>query len=728
MGYKLCVTEKPSVAADIAGVIGASEKCDGYYKGNGYIVTWCLGHLVMLCEPEDYSEMYKDRSNIDVLPIIPDKWKTKLIAEPAKRKQFGIIKKLMTSSDCDMVIDCGDMGSQGHYIQWLVRQKAGCRKEVKRFTATSLTRESIAAHMKNLEDIEKYSGVVDGAFCMAKTNWIYGMTFSRLYTSLYKTGIRVGLVKSPVLYMVTKRYMDNKNFHVTNYYVVQGSFEYGGYLLKGELKNEDGEIFQTDSKKDAARLSDKIGNYSNAVVTNVSETEKLTSRPLLYDITELQKDGDSRFGYTPAEVLACAQSLYEKHITTYPRTDSGYITHDMAPYMESRVKLIAEVNKYHNAASYVLDSGLNLDKNIINDKKVEDHHAIIITEEFSRAKFEALNGKEKDILQLIVERMLISFSYPYRYMQTKLDISVSDYIFGCACNKTIDNGYKEVLKLLDFKVKDKDCKSMPQKEQVLPIAGIETLEKETKAPELYTYRTLLSAMSNVCKSVDDKKQQAALRERGGIGTQATRAGILSELIDINYIEYFNSGKNRYLVPSEKGMQIVRIMENKLMSPEITAECELMIKEIEEHKLSMDDYMKRISENVYDCTRRIRDDFKKNVKETESLFKTEYQKISLGKCPFCGSDVVEGKKGYFCGGFKEKQCFFYIGKDNRYIGKLRGTGKAVTVKDMKSLLSKGLIIKCKGKYDKDYRLRIFIKKEPVIIGDSKYVGLDGEPIK
>ena len=725
MGYKLCMTEKPSVAADIAKVIGATKKCEGYYEGNGYRVTWCLGHLVQLCEPEDYDEKYKDRRNIDLLPIIPEKWNIKVIPEPAKKKQFNIIKKLINDPDCDYVIDCGDMGSQGHYLQWLVRVKAGCKKEVKRFTATSLTKESILHHMNNLEDINKYSGVVKGAYCMARTNWIYGISFSRLYSSLYKAGIQVGLVKSPTLYMITKRYMDNKNFKPSDYYNVECSFILPGATEKMMLQLTDEEgIIKFNDKKEAVDIISQISKYQNGIVTDVVTEEKQKQRPLLYDITALQKDGDVRYGYTPEQVLNIAQKLYEKHLTTYPRTDAGYITEDMVNYMEGRVNIIKTISAFEKAAEQVLQEGLNLDKNIVNDKKVEDHHAILITEEFCSEKYDTLSADEKNIINLIMERMLIAFNYPYKYEQTKVYVAVNNHMFVGSYNARLENGYKNILEKMGFKQKDaEDITVTVSKKDVLKIDVCQIISKTTKAPELFTYNTLLSAMSNIGKEVGNKQQKTALSKRGGIGTQATRAGILAELVKINYIEYLNKGKKRYLIPSEKGVQIVQIMNKELMSPEITADCEIMINQIEKYQMTEEEYMNIIIDNVNSYIDGVQEEYRSADSSMRSILKKEYIRQSIGTCPFCGKDIYETKQGFMCENIKEKTCSFYLFKENKYLNRKRGKDKPLTVKEAQALLGKGLKLKCISKEGKEYKINVTVKSEPVIVEGKKYVGFD-----
>lgn len=716
--YKLCVTEKPSVAKDIAAVIGADEKHDGYISGNGYVVTWCLGHLVTLCEPEEYDDIYKDRNNMDVLPIIPDEFKTKIIPEPGKRKQFGIIKKLINSPDCELVIDCGDMGSQGHYLQWLVREKAGCTKPVKRFTATSLTKESIKQHMQNLHDIDEFEGVIEGAYCMAKTHWIYGMTFSRLYSSKYKAAIRVGLVKSPTLYMVTKRYLDVCNFKPENYYQVEALMSCNGTDFTADYNNKE----KFSNAADAESICADIRKYKCGVITEIKKTTEQKQRPLLYDITQLQRDGDMRYGYTPEQVLKAAQVLYERHLITYPRTDSCYITYDLAPYMEERVHLIGKTDGYTAAAECVLKNGLVIDRHIVNDSKVTDHHAILITEEYNPEYLKHLSKTEADILELVMERMLVAFSKPYVYEKTVLSISVMDYKFTASGTVPSDRGYKDVLVLLGFdNVFDKteNIFSGIKEQDTVNIYDVQAFKKTTKPPKLYTYRSLLSAMENVGKDTKNERYKKALNARKGIGTQATRAGILSELIDLKYIEYKFEKKTRYLVPTEKGMSIIKVLDSELINPELTAECELMIKKIEEGKFTVAEYMEYISGRVKGCVSRAS---ASSVSEEDLKFAPA--KKYIGECIFCSGRIVAGKHSFYCENLSDRGCFFYIDRNNPYF--IKRTGKNLTEKNIQNLISKkGEVFKCKSAAGKDYKLRIWCKDSPEVINGRKYVGFDSE---
>lgn len=732
MGYKLCVTEKKSVAEDIAKVIGIKIETDrkGYFEGNGYRVTWAMGHLIRLYEPEEYDEKYKDRCNIDLLPICPELWKTKVIDDPHKKRQFGIIKNLMNDPECDLVIDCGDMGSQGHYLQWLIRKQACCKKPVMRFTATSLTKESIKSHMDNLVSIKNFEKIVEGAFCMAKTNWIYGMSFSRLYSTLYKSSVREGLVKSPTLYMVTQRYIENKKFNPEIYYQIRLKLKFNEIEFSALMTDNNGRIKE---QQKAVEIIKSLDEMKYAIAKTIEKTDEITQRPGLYDITELEKDGDSRYGYTPAEVLAAAQSLYEKHLTTYPRTDSCYITHDLAPHMEHRIMMIGMVDSLKDAAEEVLRQGLNIDKFVCDDSKVSDHHAIITTEEFNENLLDKLTQIERNVLKLIIERMLIAFSYPYKYKKTKLIMTTGGRAFACFGNQPVDYGYKEILEKLGYeksKSNTEDDETLPKMDEGDKAKIVQLLKekKKTTAPQLYTYRSILNAMKNAGNNIEDGEFKKALNNHKGIGTQATRAQILEELVKIGYIEEVTEKKKKFLVPSEKGMAIVQITDPELLSPEVSARCEYNVKLIESGQMSSDEFMKDVMKNVNECMARAKHAVTEQNMEIMTKFKHQNLKEKdAGQCPYCGGKIIEGKTSFFCEKWKpeNKGCNFIITKTNIYFYKR--TNKELTSNDIKKLVSKnGLLLKCTSSAGNEYRLRVYCKTQPEETSNGrKFVAFESE---
>jgi len=398
VGYILCIAEKPSVARDIASVLGATNtKNKGYIEGNGYLVTWAIGHLVGLAEPHEYGfvkkeDVYGEGRELayDELPLIPNEFKFIVIG--ATKDQFDIVKKLMHRTDVDSIIDCGDMGAEGHILQWLIRVKAGCNKPVKRFCATSMTDEAIKVAMSNLRPMADFENIIKGELCKKKADWILGMSMSRALSIKYRAGITVGRVQSPTLYFVVKRFLDVENFKVTDYFTMSADLKEG---FKVGWRKDTDNLFPSTAKDDSGRVLDKslidkacaeIIGFGKGAVSELTKQVKSVERPLLYDITELQRHANVLFGYSAAATLATAQSLYETHkLLSYPHTDSRYITSDLSSYLKGYVEVISGIDRYKKIADGVLADGLNIDKRIVNDAKVTDHHAIIPTDDICYA-------------------------------------------------------------------------------------------------------------------------------------------------------------------------------------------------------------------------------------------------------------------------------------------------------------------------------------------------------
>lgn len=720
MKYKLCTAEKPSVAADIARVIGANDKKEGYFEGNGYRVTWAVGHLVTLAEPEAYGEEYKNRNNIELLPIIPEHWKFDLIENV--KSQFYVMKKLMNDDDCEFIIDCGDMGETGHYLQWLIRQYAGTTKEVKRFCATSMTDEAIKEAMNNLRNIEEFEGIIRGALCKAKGDWIVGMSFSRLFSAKYNSNLTVGRVQTPTLYFVYKRWLDVKNFKPQKYYQIQVDFEEG--FKAWYIKDTENKINATDKDNEnriinreyAEALSnnfkDKMLGGGKGTVTEFTTKNKATDRPQLYDITELERDGNRIYGYTASKVLETAQSLYEKHkVMTYPRTDSRYITTDLEQYMEKRIKDISTIEKYKNVAMNVLEKGLNIDKKIVDDSKVTDHHALLVTEKINSFDFSKLNQDEKNILDLVISRMLVAFSHKYLYKETTLEVTLAYQNFKVAAKgkMPINQGWKEIQKMLSNQEKDSIIEKDEINEQVFPqlemgktvnIGNTVVLDRTTTAPKLHTEATLLTAMENAGSIIKNNDEYRQILKGHGIGTQATRAEIIKKLFDVGYIMTEKKGKINYLIPTKKGYSAVKVFPVELLSPVMTAEWESKISRVADDKDSYNetDFMNEFKNFMYSTVEKY-----KNITIEGINF---LDKEILGKCLWCGDDVCHGrvtqKNGekkdiYYC---INKQCKFSFFKDDlTFIGR---TGRGLSKTDIKKLLkNKTLTVKCKSKTGKEY---------------------------
>lgn len=748
MGYKLCTAEKPSVATEIARVIGANSRKNGYFEGNGYLVTWAVGHLITLAEPEAYgylpkSEIFGDLRDqaYSQLPLLPQNWKFEVIEKV--RDQYEIVKELMHRPDVDYIIDCGDMGPEGHILQWLIREKAGCTKPVKRFCATSMTDEAIREAMSNLVDADKFLPVIRGELCKKKADWMLGLSMSRVESLKYNAHITVGRVQSPTLAFVVSRYMEVRNFVVSDYYTLSATLSSGGTEFKVFWKKDTDGKLPMNVKDNEGRCKDKdtatayarraVGG--TAVITKAEKKKRGLNRPQLYDILELQREANRRYGYSAAETLLAAQALYEtQKVLTYPRTDSRYITSDIEPYLQDRVNGIATISKYTEAASSLLKAGLNIDKKIVDDSKVTDHHAIIPTSKIhgfdpsamEPTKAEATKGLTgqimRDILDLVLTRVLVSLSTPCVYEQTDICVELPGGLtYTASGKKMLDAGWKNVEEnLLGKEAKetsdDEDSENAEQlfpnlmKGQSVSVCECHVVPKKTSPPKLHTEDTLLSEMKNAGNRIEN----GSILKGKGIGTQATRAEIIKGLFDSGTVENEKKGKTNYIKPTEKGMSIIRVLPAELYSPKITADWEMKIAEIVEGKITeqqfLEEFVRFLKAKV------------EEAKETEiadvSFFK---QKEVFAICPWCGSDIFKwqekSEKGkilrtkYYCTAQKDKTCGLSISSDDKIF---RGrTQRSLTAAEAKRLITRGAIevSNCKRKENGEpYAGRFILEKK------------------
>lgn len=757
MGYKLCMAEKPSVAKDIAAVIGANKRCNGYYEGNGYRVTWAVGHLVGLAEPEEYGyvskgEMWgegKEQAYAQ-LPIIPDEFKL-VVLEPTK-DQFEIVKELIHRPDTDEIINCGDMGAEGHILQWFIREMAGCTKKVRRFCATDMTEEAIRQAMKNLRPEEEFANIVKGEFCKKKADWIMGMSMSRVESLKYNTGINVGRVQSPTLYFIVKRYLEVKNFKVTNYYGMDAELAEGFHVFWN--KDVDG-VFPQSVKDSENRVLDKktadvmrarIAQGRAGTITELTKQNKGNDRPQLFDITELQREANRRYGYTAAVTLATAQALYEtQKVLSYPRTDSRYITSHLQDYMPKRIEAIATITKYTEAAKALLADGLNIDKKIVDDSKVTDHHALIPTEKianFDPSSMQPTAEEKKkgvtaetmrNVLDLVLSRMIVSFSKPYLYEQTTVKVKFPNGMtFSASGKKPVQLGWKEVQERLNGREREeKDAESDVEqifpnirKGQTVTVNHCSLIAKKTTPPKLHTEDTLLTAMENAGATIEN----GAILKGKGIGTQATRAEIIKKLFDSGYCTTETKGKTNYVVPTLKGQNIIRVLPVELYSPKITADWETKIALIAEGKMTEKQFMDEFSVFINNKVREVKD------APANTIFKKERE--TVGVCPWCGEDLYRyedkdknsgkvEKISYYCS--NNETCSFSLATNNPTIATF--TGKKLTEKQLQKLIAYGFIaLTCKSKFNNgsDYKGKFsIIKKE---VNGKIYTNLEFSPVK
>lgn len=709
MGYILCTAEKSSVAKDIADVLGAKIKKNGYYEGNGYRVTWAVGHLVGLAAPEIYGYMSLedmwDKENplnkkqaLMELPLIPDKFE--LVVLEKTKKQFYIMKELMNDENCDYIIDCGDAGAEGHILQWFIRVKAGCTKPVKRFMATSMTPQAIKEAMDNLEDADKYIPVIKGEFCKKKADWIMGMSISRAASIIYNAKVDVGRVLSPTLYFVVRRYSDVINFKSKDFYSFQADMNGFSVFWKKDTQN-----FFKSGIDEEKRLIDKLlaentaeelEKFKEGKITTFETKNRAADRPQLYDIIELQREGNRFYGYTAEQVLNAAQSLYETHkITSYPRTDSRYITHDLEPLMIERVRDIATHKKYTEECNKLIEHGLNIDEKIMDDSKVTDHHAIIVTEKIRNYDLSLLSEIESRVLNLIITRMLVAFSEKYKYRETIINVTFQNgMIFSASGKVTAYMGWKSVQNNLMGKLTEEDEENGEVKQifenielgQNVELKKIKVVKQKTTPSKLFTEDTLLLAMKNAGNNV----QGGEILKEKGIGTQSTRGNIIKSLFDKGYVVNQKKGKTNYIVPTKQGFSVIKVLPPELYSPKITADWENQIADIVDGKMNENEFMDNFTQFITEKLKQITGNKIEGVDFTREI-------EELGKCPWCKGKVVEGlykdKEGknfkkVYC--TNNKECQFSLFKENlQYKNR---AGKELTNSQIKKLLETGSFTK------------------------------------
>ena len=652
----LVIAEKPSVAQSIAKVIGATTKHDGYLEGSGYLVSWCVGHLVELAEPEEYDGKYEKWRKED-LPIMPGKdgmdWRYQV--SMATKKQFNILKELMERDDVDCTTNACDAGREGELIFRLVYDKVGCKKPIKRLWISSMEDEAISDGFAHLKDGADYEKLYEAALCRERADWIVGINATRLFSTLYGQTLNVGRVMTPTLALAVEREAAIHSFKPESFYTV--------------ILNCNGVNLSSDrigDKEKAEALADECNLIGEVLIIDASKKEKQEKAPALFDLTNLQREANRRLGYTAQQTLDYTQSLYEKKLVSYPRTDSRFLTEDMEASLPG---LIAKVEKIANCEATAEKNF----KAVINGKKVSDHHAIIPTASVDKANLEELPSGEREVLKLIATRLLEAVSAPCRYMETVIDADCNGHQFKAKGKQVIDEGWKAIA---PSKKSDKD-EDNDQEISVginagekLKINSKECKEGKTSAPKSFTEDTLLSAMEKA--GADEIPDDA---ERKGLGTPATRAGIIEKLVRIGFIERRGDKKTKYLVPTHKGEALITIVPEAIQSASLTADWEQRLLEIEKDTYSGSQFMDEIDELISNLI-----DTYEVIPDAEVLMHPVY--MPLGKCPHCGNDVIEKSKGFFC---SDKECKFVLWKENRLFDSL---SKKMTKQIAEQLLKNG----------------------------------------
>ena len=594
---KLVLAEKPFVAQSIAKVLGANNRCDGYLEGNRYVVSWCVGHLVELFEPEGYDERYS-KWNYDDLPIVPDVWKYRMSA--GTRKQFGILRQLMKRDDVESLVCATDAGRE-------------------------------------------------------RADWIVGINATRLFSVLYGQTLNVGRVMTPTLGMAVMREAAISAFKPELFYTVQIGLD--GFTAASER-------FKTKAAAEAVKQSCSV-----AIVQKAECKEKTEKPPALYDLTSLQREANRVLGYTAQQTLDYTQNLYEKKLVTYPRTDSRFLTEDMAHSLTDLVKLA-----FHTFPVEDVDNIPVHAEQVVNNKKVTDHHAIIPTRELQKCNLSELPKGELAILQLISNRLCVAVGDPHRYAETVIELDCGGTVFSTKGKTVVQDGWKALVQKNDSTKSDENVQTLPSVSvgDEMTVSGTEIKEGKTSPPKHFTEDTLLSAMETA--GADEMPDEV---ERKGLGTPATRAGIIEKLVRIGFLERKGDKKTKHLIPTHKGTALVTVMPEQIQSPSMTADWEEKLLLIEKGEYASEDFMDEIKDVIAGLIQNY-----EVIRDSEVMMSKEAN--SIGKCPLCGSAVEDKAKAFFC---SNRACKFALWKNNRYFASI---GKSMTSATAQKLLGSGKV--------------------------------------
>ena len=662
MSFQLVIAEKPSVARSIAAVIGADEKQNGYWQGGGYLVSWCIGHLVSFAEAGQYDEKY-GKWRYEDLPILPQPWQ--FIVPDEKKQQFEIVRSLLNRPDVDSVTAATDAGREGELIFRFVYQIAGCTKPVKRLWISSMEDAAIREGFANLRPDSDYDALYRSALCRAKADWLVGINATRLFSVLYRKTLTVGRVQTPTLKMLVDRDAKILRFQKEKYYTVG--------IQSGSLKAGSGRIASMD-EADTLR---KACAGASAICFSVKREKKTEQPPKLYDLTTLQREANRLFGFTAKQTLDYAQQLYEKKLLTYPRTDSQYLTEDMGQTAQHLVSDLLGLLPFAQGLALTAEVG-----RVLNSKKVSDHHAIIPTAEFVKQGFAGLAESECKLMNLVCSKLLCAVAVPHEYETVTA-------VFSCAGNeftakgktvlvpgwKEIDQRFRSTMKA-DGEEEAESLNTLPELAEGQSFSVTANVsERFTSPPKAYTEDTLLSAMERA--GAEDMPENS---ERKGLGTPATRAAILEKLVQMGFVQR----KGKQLVPTKDGINLAVVLPGSLTSPALTAEWENRLTEIAKGNADPDEFMAEIEAQV----RQLVKTYSCISADKQNLFQSE--RVIIGKCPRCGENVYEGKKNFYCG---NRGCQFVMWKNDRFFEQRK---KAFTPKIAAALLKDGKA-KVKGLY-------------------------------
>ena len=659
---KLVIAEKPSVAMSLAAVLGATERKDGYLEGSGYLVSWCVGHLLELAQPEAYKEQYA-KWRYEDLPILPENWKYEVPKD--KKKQLALLCRLMKDKRVDSVVCATDAGREGELIFRLVYEYAGCNKPMERLWISSMEDAAIREGFDHLRPGSDYDKLYDAAVCRAGADWLIGINATRLFSVLYGVTLNVGRVMSPTLALLVQRESDIESFISKPFYVPE--ITCGGFTASGEKMTE-------RSEAEKIRMD---CDHNSAFVRSVEKQVKTIQPPRLYDLTTLQRECNRIYGYTAQQTLDYVQSLYEKKLATYPRTDSQYLTKDMQATAASLILWLRDNMPFGKGCAGEPD----IDR-VTDDSKVTDHHAIIPTVEIARTDLSELPSGERDVLTLLAVRLLCATTQANRFEAVTAMLDCQGYTFTAKGKTILQSGWKEVERIHRMSIRQSETEHKENEAVALPVlqegqtfeaVSASLREGKTSPPKHYTEDTLLSAMETA--GAEDMPEDA---ERKGLGTPATRAATLEKLVSAGFVQR----KKKQLIPTEKGKNLIAVLPDNIKSPILTAEWESMLKQVEHGELSATSFMDQIA----DMSRTLVKEHTAPEKRFADLFPSSRETAheAVGVCPRCGAPVYEGKKGFFC---DNRECSFALWKDNRFFSSKK---KSITKSVAAALLKEGRI--------------------------------------
>ena len=621
---RLVICEKPSVGMSIAAVLGVKSRHDGYIEGGGYIVSWCFGHLAGLANAEVYDERFS-KWRYDDLPILPGKWE--YVVGKEKMKQFELLRELLNRSDVIEVVNACDAGREGELIFRTVYYLSGCTKPMKRLWISSMEDNAIQTGFENLRPGSEFDGLYQSALCRSKADWLVGINATRLFSILYHRKLNVGRVVSPTLALIVQRECEIDAFKPVPFYTVV--LDCGKFSASSEKFPE-----KSESEKIV-----RVCESKNATIKSIECHERSEKPPLLFDLTTLQRTANKELGYTAQQTLDYLQSLYEKKLCTYPRTDSRLLTNDMA----ANIPVLAGISA--NVCGAEIPVSMNTSV-ICDSSKVSDHHAIVPTVSADAADISVLPTGEREVLRLVARQLLCAVGEPFRYAETVVTLECGGHLFTAKGKEVLSRGWKCYLGC------DANKESIPElKENAeIPLKSVSVKEGLTTPPSHFTEDTILHAMETA-----SAKEMPEDSEHRGLGTPATRAAILEKLVANGFVERKKSKKTVHLIPTHAAYSLITVLPEQLRSPKLTAEWEQKLRMVENGEFSADDFLSGISDMVSDLTANY-----KVVKGAEVLFPSGRDVI--GRCPRCGSEVTESRKGFFC---ENHDCHFALWRDNKF---------------------------------------------------------------